>query len=83
MAVHEPPHMPLLTELDGFAGGVVAIDLSLLTELEDPRPPLDHAGAASFSDQIYTYGVTREMMEYLRTFPLRTERNLPKHESQV
>ena len=27
------PDMPLLTELDGFAGGDVAIDMALLTEL--------------------------------------------------
>jgi hypothetical protein len=37
--VHAPPHMTLLTELGGFAGGVVAIDMALLTELDDPRRP--------------------------------------------
>ena len=37
-AVHAPPHMPLLTELDAFVVGVVAIDMSLLAELDDPWP---------------------------------------------
>jgi hypothetical protein len=34
VAVHAPPHMPLLTELDGFAVGDVAINMPLLAELD-------------------------------------------------
>ena len=34
-AVSALPAMPLLTELDGFAGGIVAIDMPLLTELDE------------------------------------------------
>jgi hypothetical protein len=47
--VPAPRHMPLLTELDGIAVRGVAIDMSLLTELENNlvEPPCYKHGAAS------------------------------------
>jgi hypothetical protein len=41
--VHGLPDMPLLTELDRFAGGDVTIDMPLLTELPDGGIPLKTA----------------------------------------
>jgi hypothetical protein len=41
--VHAMPDMPLLTELDRFAGGDVSIDMPLLTELPDGGIPLKTA----------------------------------------
>ena len=49
-AMHAWPHMPLLTELDGFVVRVVAIDMPLLTELDNPRRPSSVRSAMSIAD---------------------------------